>query len=774
MVFFSKYFVSQYVDFVINRPYLNILLSLLFFSLFAPGNIFFQERYDVRVWFQESDPHIQTLDVFERHFGNDESLVISFRNPDGIFNSRTIELIHELTDKLWEVPQVIRVESLTNYNDSFADQERLYIQAFIDPDDVLDEVFLAAKKERALAHPVLPDYLISRDAKSVMIFARLVTTLDGSPDYQVIVEHAKNLIANYREKYPEIEFHLIGEAAVNDAFRSVPESDGMVIMPILILVIFLYLFLTFKHFLVSFFPLIMTGMALLMTFGLGFYFNIAYNSVLTILPAIIVAICVADSIHVIISYFQFKSLDDNTYRAAKLSLEKNFTPTFLTSISTMIGFSSLTLTELLPIRELGLLAGFSCLVAWILTIHFIGPLLLISNFKVPLYFKKAMSHEMGHPFAVRLMKWIERYAAKIVVFVSLLTLSSLYFAINNKVNSNPYDYFRDGIAVREANKFIQYNFGSNAGPEIMIKTHQVDGIKNPEFLQKINQFKAWLEDQDYIVKTIDILDVIKQLNQDLNGGNPNYYKIPANQNEIAEILFLYSMSLPQGMEINNRVSVNDDSLRMSVLWSVFDTQGWLYHTQILEDKMQQLGIEGYVTGKFLLFQRMMGYVVKTFIGSVTLALILVGILLALIFRSVKLGLLSLAPNLIPLSIGGGFMYFSGIDLNIGSAIVASVTLGIAVDDTIHFLTNLYRDKFQKGYSTVEAGARVISFTGPALLMTTLILVTSFGLYLLGDFVPNIHFGILCALVLSSALIIDLIFLPAVLILSDRYRARKMS
>ncbi len=149
-----------------------------------------------------------------------------------------------------------------------------------------------------------------------------------------------------------------------------------------------------------------------------------------------------------------------------------------------------------------------------------------------------------------------------------------------------------------------------------------------------------------------------------------------------------------------------------------------------------------------------------------MAMVLVGILMMLLFRSVKLGLISMIPNILPLFFGAAFMYIAGIDLNLGSSLVASVCLGIAVDDTIHFLSNYYRLRNDEGMSVEDSIRSIYTFTGTALVITTMILVTGFGVYIFGDFVPNVHFGTLTAVVLFMALVVDMFFLPALLMVLE--------
>lgn len=753
--------------FVVEHPKKLLLFSVFFILAFIPGLLSFNEKYDVRIWFRETDPQIERLNAFERHFGNDENLVIAMYSESGIFDEQSMKTLYELTEKAWLIPEVLRVDSLTNYSDTYGEGDEIFIEPFI-KEGPWDSSYLAQRSERAANHRVLPDYLISKDGKSAMVFARLVPTLQGSPNYQLIVKGARELIASLKEKDPEAQFHLIGEAAVNDAFREVSWNDSEKIIPLMFALIIIYMLLTFRSISATLLPLTLIGTSILITFGLCFYLGMHYNQILSILPGILVAISIADSVHLIVTYLQFRGMGHETKAAGLYAIQKNLIPTFLTSVSTMIGFWSLMITDLVPIRQMGLLAGVGTGVAWILTITMIAPGMMLAPIKVSGHFKIFSKDQTPRPWALKAASLLERGSFLIVLLFFGLSGFSLWYGSKVEVNSNPYEYFSDHIPLKRANEFVKEVFGGNAGPEFVFETGTPDGIKDPEFLARVNQLKNWLDSKSYINKTVDIIDIIKETHQALNAGNPEFYKIPPEREGIAQELFLYTMSLPQGMDLNNRMTLDNSSMRMSILWSVFDTRGWLAHVDEIEHKMKELGIEGHATGKFLLFQRMMDYVVMTFLQSITMAMILIALLMMLLLRSFKLGLLSLFPNILPLTFGAAFMYFAQIDLNIGSSLVASVCLGIAVDDTIHFLTNYYRLR-SEGHSITETIARVFTYTGSALFITTIILVSAFGLFTIGDFVPNFHFGLLSAFVLIAALITDVVFLPALLFSIDRLK-----
>ncbi len=761
-----KGMVTTIVNLIEKNKIACVLISLLCVMGLAPGLMYFNEKYDVRIWFRETDPLIKTLNSFERQFGNDESIVIGLKAVNGVFSPVAAKALAEITEKLWLVPEVIRVESLSNYNYSYAEDDDIIVEPFFgESQGGFSQEYLDTRRELALSHPVMKNYLISEDGTSALIFARLATTLSGSPNYKVITERTLAIAKEYNA-IEGLETHVVGEAAVNDAFRSVANSDAAILMPILFALIIIYLLLTFRSFIAMLLPFGVTLISLVMTFGTCFYIGFSFDSILSILPAILIAISIADSVHILVTYFNFRADSMDKEKAAYMALHKNLIPTFLTSISTMIGFFSLTFTELVPVRQLGVLAGVGCFYAWFITIFLMGPLLFWFSFKVPEHFKKIGRSGKGEiteeSFSMRAALFINRHKKKIVLSMLVFVGLSISLITKIKINSNPYEYFRSGLPIRIANEFTKQEFGGNTGPEFIIDSGAKEGIKDPKFLAKVEKFKNWLDAQPVVNKTVDVIDIIKDINMNIMGGKQSEYRIPESNTRVAENLLFYSMGLPQGMDLNNRMTLKNDKIRMSVLWSVYDTRGWLKYIDIYEKKAREFGLEISTTGKFYLFQRMMDYVVMTFLKSITMAMFLVALLMMILFRSVKIGLISLIPNVLPLIFGGAVMAIAGIDLNIGSALVFSVCLGIAVDDTIHFLSNYYRYK-KEGMEELQIMATIFTYTGSALVVTTAILASGFGVYILGDFVPNVNFGLLCAFVLTGALAIDMIFLPALLL-----------
>jgi predicted RND superfamily exporter protein len=423
-------------------------------------------------------------------------------------------------------------------------------------------------------------------------------------------------------------------------------------------------------------------------------------------------------------------------------------------------------TKLIPIKHLGFLAGTGCIIAWLFTIFFLVPLLKLINFKVPPIFEKKANQSSEHSPEKRAYSFIHRYRFLIIFICTLASITSIYLAKDITTNADPDSYFGAGATITKANEVVKDYIGGSAGPDLIIKAGGADLVKNPAFLEKLELFNNWLRSLEPVNNTVSILDVIKKMNQVMNGDNKEYYRIPNSRKTVAEYLLFYTMGLPQGMDINNRVSSDFSSTRISLLWTVYDTTTWQIYRDQIKAKAKELGLELVIAGKANLFQDMIDYVVETFLTSIAMALAFVAILLMLVFRSVKIGLISLIPNLLPLTFGAATMAIFEMDLNLGTSLVASVCLGIAVDDTIHFLSNYLKNR-EAGLSARENIELILRYTGSALIITTLILSSAFGLYIFGEFLPNVNFGILCSVTLMSALIVDLTFLPALLIVIDK-------
>lgn len=755
----------RFANFLIDHPWRSIMAALVLAAILLPGLAHLQSDFSYRIWFRQDDPLLMEFDAFERRFGNDEMVAVVVNSPNGIFDKESMELMMELTDELWHVAEVIRVDSLTNYNWTHAEGDELIVEPLIPDDQPLTDEVLAARKQVALNHEVVPGYLVSSDGTTAVTYMQMKPAIGGTTDFETVVFETRDVIKKY-EGRGDHEFFLTGPATVSYTFKEVTQSDMQVMVPALLVAIIVFLLLSFRSFGGVLLPFIIISLSISMTLGFAGWIGVRFNNLTAIVPHILIAISVADAVHILVTFFQFRRGGFDKREATLRTLTKNIQPTLLTSVSTSIGFFSFSSAEIVPIVYMGLLAGVGTIIAWLITIFLITPLLLYVKLPVPGKGKTHRDHNRPHPLALRYAHWLSRMRYPMLGFYTVLIGLALFLAFQNEINSNPFKYFAKDVPTRIANEFAEDKIGGMQGMEITIDSGEADGIKDPEFLAKVEHFEAWVNDLPHITKTISITDILKSTNRALHGDEPEYYKIPDSKELVAQELFLYTMSLPANMDINNRKSLDDGMMRLTAMSDLHDSRTSLNEIKRLEAKAAEMDLNASVSGKMPLYHNMNPYVVKAFFTSISMAVFLVGILMMFALRSVGLGLLSMIPNTVPLMLGGAMMYILNKPVDIGTVLVTATCLGIAVDDTIHFLSNYARWR-KLGVSREEAVAQVITHTGPALLVTTTILVVAFATFAFASFVPNINFGIITAIVLSSAIICDGTLLPAILLLKRK-------
>lgn len=766
----------RFSRFVVEKPKTSLAIFFAILIVLLPGALTIKSSYTPRMWFGKDHEQIKALDDFERKFGNDQKTVIGVYNPKGIFNQETLELIQNITDEMWKVREVIRVESLANHSDITSKDDDLHIAPFLGngktqwTQEELDKL-----KERALNDEVIPDYYISNDATYALIFGHLKPAFETDPDYAAIVEDTRNLIHKHENDISDIKLYLLGDSTANEAFREVARDDNLMIMPFMFGIIIIILYWLFRNIFAVIMPLLLCYASIGVTFGALGWIGFIYNSMLAAIPGILLAICLADCVHILMSFFHFLSEQNSPKEALIKSLHKNFKPTLMTSITTSVSFMTIAWTEIVPVRDLGILSSFGTMMAWLFTYILVGPVLSIFLHKFKDISAKNVSNLVASNRAANVESkakvWtrdIVANAGKIIAVSAVMSSIAAFMASKNEVNSDPLKYFTTDVPLRAAYDFSVTKLNGLRGVELVVDSGSDEGVKDPTFLTNLQNFENWLKEQPEIVNTKSITQIISKLNQVLNGNDPAYYKIPQTQEEVAGLLFLYQMGLPQGMDLNNQITLSNRETRFRVMWKIETSTESTEMLDIITAKAPDFNLKVRAGGNLPIYTTVNSLIVESFFWSLIGALLFVSFLIFVIFRDPLIATIAMLPNLLPMVFGGALMVSMGVYVDIGTSMVIVVCLGIAVDDTIHFIAN-YKHYRAQGLDISESIERTFSITGKALVVTTILLVAGFGSFVFAEFVPNRTFGILCAQILVFALLIDLTLLPALLI---KFRGKK--
>jgi predicted RND superfamily exporter protein len=762
---------DKLVKYIVDNPKKAFGVFILLNFIFLPGFAFLKTDFTYKAWYSERDPQVQLFQDFERTFGNDDSLIIVIKDKEGILNKKTLTAISEMTDTMWNTKEIIRVDSLNNFQFNYALEDDLIVEDLVDADSI--ETMDMKELERKIdSEPILEGYLISQDKTATIVQAFVRPAIKDIPDQSAITHDVRAKLEAFQKKYPHLETHLSGPVTIVDDFKMATIHDMALLIPLLYLMFTVLLYWKYKSIPTIFMIFTTISASTVLMLGAAGYAGQKINTLTSACPTILMTVALSDAVHIFSAFFFALSNKFSIESSLYYSLKKNFFPTLLTSLTTGVGFLSFYDAKVEPVAELGIIVCFGVLFAWLVTYYMLGPLILIfskyfKQFEIGQEESKDIEQKITPTkSAINATAWLKKYRVPIVAASIILAGLSVYKISKLKVNMDPMAQFAQTHHSVVANKFLEENFGYTSVVEMMIDSGKPEGAKDPDLLHKVEDYIDWLNSQDAFFKTLSLNSVLKSLNKSLHGDKGEYYKIPNTNNEVAEYLLLYSMGLPQGKDINNLISLNNQKLHLSSQWNLRDSHTSLKTMDKIRQKAKELDLNVELTGKTLLFHELTPYIVTTFFESIAMAFVGITIVLIISLKSLSLGLLALIPNLFPLLVGGFLFYFTGYDIDMGTVIVASVCLGIAVDDSIHFLFE-YKKYRGQGNKSSEAIEKLLTSTYPALFMTTLLISVGFSSFVFGSYVPNVKFGLCVAGILIIALIADFVVLPAIMLLKER-------
>lgn len=764
---------SATCNFIINNPYKCLILFGLLMIISIPGLFRLETNFTYKAWYNDNDPEVQAFNDFEKKFGNDDNIIVMITHESGVINNETIKITRELIDRVWKIKDIFRIESLFTFNQVKSVGDDLLVNPFIDPEqESFTEDELSQIRKNIKEDPLVNKYLVGRGQKSLAVQAFLRPAFKTPTDHALVTTSVMSVLSEYRKTYPKHEFYLTGSATVVEAFKSGTINDIKLLTPILYTIFMIILWFRFRN--VS--SLIMTfsviTLSTLLMFSLMGYSLFQINTMSAACLTILLTVAISDAVHILSSYKYGISKFKNPYKAVQYSLEKNFYPTLLTSLTTAYGFASFGGAKVKPIATMGLSVAGGVILAWIVTYFFLGPMLLIIGRKqIRSVDEEDTPDENPQPSKKTLnyVTKINRYKYPILIITIISGILGFYTSTKLVVDMNPVEQFKkDHRLVVAYNKIAQeMNFSSII--DMVVYTNDGEVIQEPTYMNKVDRFQTWLNEQDYINSSISILDILKRVNKSLNGDDPKFYSIPETRKAIAQQLLFYTLGLPQGQDLNDKMSIDNKSLRISFNWNAKNSQDSRKYFKVITQKAKDFGLRIKITGKTPLFHELTPYVVKTFFESFIIAFIGITIIMIFALQSFKLGFLALVPNIFPLIIGAAIYQMFGQTVDMGTVIIASVCLGIAVDDSIHFLFE-YQKYSRMGHDSFKSIANIVTTTFSSLFLTTLLITVGFSSFVVGNYIPNVKFGVMVAIILVIALIADFVILPAILLITERKKS----
>ena len=774
---------KQYANIVVRYRWIFLVLMLAAVMLSGMGakNLHFNNDY--RIFFSPDDPHLKAFEnLQDTYTKNDNALMVLAPKDGNVFTTKTLAAIEDITEKAWKTPYSIRVDSLANYQHSEAIEDDMSVGNLYEEANNLSDEDLSRIKKIAVNEPLLIHRIISEKAHvtAVNVTVELPKMIpDGKggqmaadPTKQIteIVTSVRELKEYINKTYPDIKVYLSGIVMMNNAFGEATIYDMSHLLPLALLLILITVFFLLRSISATITTMVVIIFSVATAFGLAGWLRIELSSPVMSAPIIIMTLAVADCVHVLSTWITEMRAGKDKKSAMRESLRVNFMPVFLTSVTTAIGFLSLNTSDAPPFRDLGNVAAIGVIAAFFFSIFLLPALATILPVKV----KQRETRTLK--FMSTFADWVIRNQKALLISMSIIAIASVSLIPRNELNDVFVKYFDERIEFRTDSDFIVENLTGIYFVDYSIDTKNSGDISTPETLAKIKKFTDWLRTQPEVIHVNTVTDTFTRLNKNMHGDDQSWYKLPDSRELAAQYLLLYEMSLPFGLDLNNQIDIDKRSTRISTTLKTLSTQEVLVFEKRVDqwmlDNIPNLKTTG--ASPTIMFAHIGMKNIISMLSGTTIALVLISLILFFALRSWRYGLLSLIPNLIPAGMAFGIWAIVNGEIGLALSVVTAMTLGIVVDDTIHFLSKYLRARREKGLNAEDAIRYAFSTVGIALWVTSVALVAGFLVLATSSFKLNSGMGLLTAIVIAIALIIDFLLLPPLLIKLDGWLNKGVS
>ena len=710
----------------------------------------------------ENDSDLLFYGKFKEQFGEAEFLVVGIPATD-VFDPQVLQFIEQQTEKLDSLEEVKEVVSLSNVDDFIGSESDFIVQPLIEqfPDDLAGKENL---RQRAQANALIRESLLNPESTATLFFIR-PDSQPNDPQYdERLVRKVEQTFKNVAPPWTNYNYHLAGWLVTDVNLSRSMNQDMLTFMPLTYLLLVILVSFALRNRWAVILAITNVSICLIWTLALLNIIGGAMSSITLILPPLMMALAVSDSIHIFVEFLKQDRRQESLQTIMREAIEKLALPCFLTSFTTAIGFISLSVSSVPPIRNFGIAAAGGMMAEFALSMTIIPLGLYFLRNKISLKQPSVAETSFFHSKLERFAEALPRYRNSLLIFSSALIFVSLVLSAQIKVESNLLEYFKQSSPVRQASNFIDEQLGGVETFEISLSTEIDDYFLAPDALQLIEKIEKFLEQQQIVSSVSSINDFFREMNKAFHNENVDWLKLPDSREMVAQFLLLYD-----GDDLDYLLDDQRRWARVSARITEHNSNKVSLYITELQNYLNTLTsnspVQAQITGKTVIAHKLIDFIISSQVQSLSLAFFLIFLLMLKIFRSWKLGILSMLPNILPILLNFALMGLIGIHLNDSTAIIAAVAIGIAVDDTIHFIWN-YQEQKKSGKSIEEALNNTITNKGLPIIVTSCIMAGAFSILVLGSFIPTIQFSILISLIMFFAVLSDLIVLPALLLKFD--------
>ena len=756
---------KSYAEWLIRWRYLILIATVVLVVAAAGGLRFITFKTDYRVFFSADNPQLKAFEELQDTYTKTDNVMFVLAPKDGqVFSRETLASVADLTEASWQIPYSLRVDSITNYQHTSAEGDDLIVADLAADPQQLDTDGFQAIRDIALNEPLLVNRLISENGQVTAVNVTIQLPDEGTgKEVPEITAFARDLVKKLETGNPNMDVYLTGMVIMNNSFPEVSIHDQQTLIPIMLGVVLLTLVLLLHSFTAMLATFIVIIFSIITAMGLAGWMGIALTPPSASSPTIILTLAVADCVHVLVTLLHGMRHGLEKNAAVIDSLRVNIQPVFLTSLTTIIGFLSMNFSDAPPFRDLGNIVAMGVAAAFVFSVTFLPALVSI----LPVRVKPGI--ERNTRFVDLFADFVISYRNYLFWGMGVLVLTLVSFLPRNELNDEFIKYFDETVSFRTDTEFATENITGIYTIEYSLSEGNSGGINEPAFQQDVERFAQWFRQQPHVLHVNSLTDIMKRLNKNMHGDDPEYYRLPGERNLAAQYLLLYEMSLPYGLDLNNQIDISKSATRLTVSLETVSSNELLsieaQAQQWLHDNAPYMKSNG--ASPSVMFAYIGQRNIRSMLTGTSVALVLISLVLIFALRSLKIGLISLVPNIAPAAMGFGLWGLLYGQVGLGLSIVAGLTLGIVVDDTVHFLSKYLRARREQGLSSEDAVRYAFHTVGIALLVTTLVLVAGFMVLTQSAFKLNSDMGLLTAITIALALAADFFFLPPLLMKLDK-------
>ena len=747
---------------------LNFFLSiaLILFSLF--GMQYFKFDGSARAFFDKDYQPYLDLELIEEKYGKESRIFIMFEHQDGsVFTPEMMDLQIKMTEQAKLLPYIVRVDSLSNFMHTYSEEDHLFVESLFEQDIAYTPEQREAIQTIAINDRSLLNRLVTEDARFGAMALEFNIGKEKQQEKEIkLAEEVYEWVASVEGRHPGLKISTTGDIMSTYNNGMIILHDIMVMIPAMFGIMFVILGLIMRTISGVITALVISLAAMLTGMGFGAWFGITFSMMTMNAVMIIITVTIAHCIHILNHFFHsYRDTRVTKLNAVLESLRVNYMPVTITSLTTALGFLTLNTSDLPPAAALGNVSALGVVASWLFSLSMLPAFMMWLPYKRP----KADTGKL-ESFMTLLATWVIKRRNLLLVLTFIFTVGMAYLASFNTINDRFSEAIKEPHKFRTDNQTIDKQFGGLYNYNFELVAGHENGITTVEYLQHLDNFTLWLRSQDDIKSVFSFVDVMKRLNKSMHGDDESYYRVPESSELAAQYLLLYELSLPPGVDLNNQVFFDKSATRVIITTASADThkifelqarvRDWQENN--LPEAMRQEGASMAVMWS----QLSRDSFITTLQGSF-IALLVISLVMIIVLRSIRYGLISLIPNILPAIMGFGIWALYNGELSMGLTSVVIITMGIVVDDTVHFLSKYKYAKDNFSASSEEAIHYAFKYVGTALWTTSIVLVAGFSLLMTSQVMSNSDLGFLTSIIIISALLLDFFLLPPLLLLIDK-------